>query len=898
MNGYMQTLMDKWEDKSNQNRIAYRVRLFNAVSYGLMGKYNDSILLVSELNRQNPIEIRIALSLIWLKIKLERYDEAYKSLKALLKYKKYYHDTDKTILAILYYFKALIDYYKGRHMFVQRSLKIFDDCLEEENSGILFFIKAMIEREFFNEEKTQAYYYDKAFLNGLRSPFLYSEVYRLLCLDFTYFYNMKDMVRAVFIWAIKYEVLDKENAKLFISWANQNQESLNIPKDYIEKMYNRWGISEALVLLCATYIKENKRDKEAFKVFEAIIDLKFYVKGVHLAYIETAHKLDMVKIPTSILQSAMLKEQFNESLTAYIYSILCKDEQHRMLFQIHYNKILAFGENALRANKQGKYYIDIYMRLLEKNENDNLFKKAIFEQLFTYEVYVESPLIKYIWVIESEKETTATYIVDKKILYIEAVAHEKDELTILCIGQRQKGIYPKDLIRVNKLVKDVPVDLLLKYYDEGYRSASLLIRLTKYFINEMPKNMGNLSLIKAVRIMGECLENSALSDTFRKKISASLGTLYSFNKEQEKAFPYFKPLDLQDLYPYQIEYGINALIEGGDVTKAIFWAQGSDSLGDDTKFKLVKKGIELNIENSYIAGIAYNLILERKYDEVILDYVLKNYKGSMGEWYALRHMIKLLEKPTYDIDKKILQKGIWIRDLNEELEEAFQNIYEKEPTMANDFILYCSYEILINGKMVTPKTLEKLEKNFELTQDMLLGSSLIHIYANIPMNIEIKNETILPIFKWMKRNQFIFPIIKEKQDKFPYFSYVEQNTPFTHYTKKGKEVYFCYKIQGFPLNKKKMYPIAFGLYGICVSLFFNESMEYYIEEIDKEDNIILTEVKMYNHNCKKLRGNPKEVYEKLNNASIYSHDLEFDKVESILDEMICENQKNNVGWLL
>ena len=42
-----------------------------------------------------------------------------------------------------------------------------------------------------------------------------------------------------------------------------------------------------------------------------------------------------------------------------------------------------------------------------------------------------------------------------------------------------------------------------------------------------------------------------------------------------------------------------------------------------------------------------------------------------------------------------------------------------------------------------------------------------------------------------------------------------------------------------------MYNIAFNLYGTCVSIFYNESMEYYIEETDEEGNILLTDVKIY-----------------------------------------------------
>ncbi|HOA79871.1 MAG TPA: DUF5717 family protein, partial [Defluviitaleaceae bacterium] len=91
---------------------------------------------------------------------------------------------------------------------------------------------------------------------------------------------------------------------------------------------------------------------------------------------------------------------------------------------------------------------------------------------------------------------------------------------------------------------------------------------------------------------------------------------------------------------------------------------------------------------------------------------------------------------------------------------------------------------------------------------------------------------------------------------------------------------------------------AFNLYGTAVSLFYNESMEYYIEETDEEGNILLTDVKIYKHDIRNIYAKPKEIYEKLNNAIIYNSESKYEKAEEILEEMILEDRRNNVGYLL
>lgn len=910
MNEYLQGMMDLLEermnDKSIPNNIAYRLKTISVMIYwfveetnNTLGKYyyKKALEILYELYKENPKNIWVYFAVINMNIKLEKYDEAYILLKSLLKHKKYYEQSNNTIYGMIYYFKALLDYYSGKHMFIQKSIKIFEECLEDNKSGVLLYLKTNLDKDLFNEEKNEIHYYYEAFKHRFHSPFLYYKVYQLFCLSPSSFYQMNDMMKTVFMWAIRYNVLDEKGALLFSDWIQQNKESIKIPESYVKKAYNKWDTNGLLSLLCKIYIKNHKKDKETLAIYSKAIDKNLFIEGIYQAYVEIAKELDFYDIPSSILQANLLKD-IHQELLAYVYAIVCKKAKHKIHFQINYKKIFNFGMNALKTGKKGKYFIDIYIKLLEKNPNHNQLKKIIFEHLFLYEVKVHSSLIKYLWIVEKEKKNMVTYTVNNEYLFIEAAAEKKENLTILCVGQRQKSFYMGNLISVNQLVKDISIGLLFKFYDEGYKNSNLLIVLTKFFIQMIKKNKEINMPKKAEKIMLECLEDSTLSDSFRKETSAAIGTLLAINNHLEKAALYFSPLSFKELSPSQIQHGINALLEGKEVLKAIEWAQSVKELNDEIRYNLTKKAIQLEINKPYIINTAFNLLLKKKYDKEILAYVIDNYEGTMKDWYALRDTLLFLEKSTVDLDKKILKKGIWTRGLNNRLEEVFQSLYDEKIPISKAFIDYCNYEILINQKNITNRTIEIFEKVFEKTKNMILGYSILDFYGRNNMDAHDKTEITNPIYMWMKNYQFILPIIKEKQDIFPYSSYIEQNEPFIHTTKGGREVYFCYKIKGFPLNKKKMHQIAFNLYGTCVSLFYNESMEYYIEETDEVGNIYITDVKTYHHELKKIKMNPKDIYERLNNVIIHHNDSDYEKAEEMLEEMIIEDQRNDVGYLL
>jgi hypothetical protein len=860
--------------------------------------YLKALNLLNAIYIENPADLKIGLLIIELNLRLENYDEAYGLLKNYLKLKKYFKSADQTILGIIYYFKALLDYYRGKHMSIQKSIKIFDECLKEQKTGVLYYLKAKLEKELFNEDYNEIKYYYEAYTHGFRSPLLYLDVFRLFCSNYSSFYNMKDMVRNTFIWAIRYQLIDDSNIRVFAGWMLQNQADFRIPKSSIEQIHYKLDTDETLSLLCNTYMNEDQKDPHVLEIYEKAIERRIYVKGIYQAYLKTAYALDIRDIPLSILQNALLKETFDEPLTAYIYSLLCTNSQYKMLLQMHYNKILLFGENSLRNNRKGRYYIDIYLKMLERNPTNHLLKKVVLEHLFLYEIHVKCPQVKYLWIMEKEKANMATYIVNRDILYVEAASSDVNSLTILCVGQRQKSFYSKDCIEIKKLIHDVPFELLLEYYEEGHKSIDLLIALTDYFIAQIEENKEISSFHKAEQIITECLENSALSDDFRRKTSAALGSLLARSNHSEKAAPYFKLLNPAHLPPAQIEEGVNALLEKDETHLAVQWAKKYNEINESTKIKLVKKSIEQGIQHAIILNASYELLIEGQYDKTIEVYLLNHYEGKLKDWIALREALILSDQPTVDLDKKILEKGIWIRGLSEDLERVFLSLFEKEKTspMIHEFIDYCSYEILVNNKAVSKDTLKIFEEVFSDTKDMVLGSAMLHVYPKFQMYTNDK--IIRPIFEWMKEKQFIFPIVKENKDKFPYFSYIEQNIPFIHRTKGGREVTFCYKIQGFPLNRKKMYPVAFNLYAVCVSLFYHEDMEYYIEELDEEGNCVLSEVYSYHYDVKALNDDVKEVYCQLNNAIIYSENMEMEKAEMILENLIYENQRNHTGYLL
>ena len=101
--------------------------------------FKNALKILGQLINENATDIRLSFASIYLNLKLEEYENAYEILKPLLKYKKYYENSNKIYYGLMHYFKALLDYYNGKHMFIQKSIKIFEASLEATRSPLLYF---------------------------------------------------------------------------------------------------------------------------------------------------------------------------------------------------------------------------------------------------------------------------------------------------------------------------------------------------------------------------------------------------------------------------------------------------------------------------------------------------------------------------------------------------------------------------------------------------------------------------------------------------------------------------------------------------------------------------------------------------------------------------------------
>lgn len=821
--------------------------------------------------------------------------EATELLKTLEQHKAYFKSNDPFSLGAMMYFRARIDFLRNRHMSVNGAIKTLLSCIEEteENPNLLVFM-GILSDEIHQDEKKSLEYFYKAYEKGCRSPYLFIHTLPLIQNQHFNFSKMQDLFISAVRFAAKYDSVTAEVSKRLGQWMIQYPHGRQISISFLLELYEKWPSEELLHLLAMMYVKQERTTKEALEIYKAAIQKQIYIKNLEYMYLQAAYVHNYEKISLTCLQTVLAGGQLKEYILSFVYHILLRNKSFKLLLQSYSDQILLYGQKALREKKKDTYHATIYRWMLEKKNDDPRLMDILFDLLFAYEVKIHSSLVKYIWIIEPEKQRMDSYTVRDEKLRIYA---SSTKFQYYCVGQRQKTFYPQTYISMEPMIEKGEIGFYQRFYEKGFRSIHLLITLSKMYIQSPALSEEGVEVLKS------CLEYGELSDMFRKQISSVLGSYFVEQEKYEQALGYFAVLEPQDIKNNHFIKAIQAMIRIGHIWRAVDWtSKRKEMLSDQVLFQVTKAAVDEKIYHPILPSLACELLQKGWYERNLLIYGLEKYDGSQTEWAILKAQMRTYGSPLELMDEKILERGIWIHRFDDALQDAFVSLYEVNPRSPwiQRFLSYCIYEVMVNQALVEMDTVRCMEQIFQEKKDSFLGYALVHVYLR--QHIETENTAYIKgkVVDFMKQQRILYPIMKNQQDKFPNASYIEKNVPVVHQCEPGKKVYLHFRI--FPdsaYHKKRMTYTRYGAYIATLSLFYHETISYYIEEIHRDHEPILYPEQTLQYSILKLKEEPTEAYDEINNALIYEHMLAFEEVEKIIENRTAAaNQIQLTGQLL
>ncbi|WP_250277463.1 DUF5717 family protein [[Clostridium] colinum] len=865
----------QYNNKKNKKRLIFLLNTYY-LGFLTMDKItylNKAYNYCAEYLNKNKSDIDILLAILFFSINIKDKEKIDYFNSNISKYKKYLRNNDEEKYEFYLFLQGLIRANKGAIRSTNKYIKYLQNIESDKSKLYIIFLKIIIDDVDRNIMEYIKNINDNSFYKNIILYNILEKKQKFINID-------KGIFKNYIKWSlynginIEKTIIRYENSIMF----NYSENTFN------KKLYFNYNLDFILIKICEVYLQNNIHNKYSYFFFKEAINRQLSMDKLNNNYIKACYKNNMEDIGLYPIRQFLKEKNKDIDLMLFIYYIILNDKKYNSLVLENKNKILQYSAYFLEKGCTGKYYYTLYKYLLDFVKEDSLEEKKIMDILypnnFLYEIFIEDNKAKVILIKDYEIDSITEYRINNNKAIITA---SSTNFYYYVFTEEKKDLLDCK-VKIKRVVERVNGKYFNRFYQKGYRDKFTLINTVRYFLE-----CDDLDSSK-IEILQEAL-NLNISIHFKMKILLNIGNINFYNENYEIATSYYKKVLEKYINDKYLDNILKSYIICKEYEKSIeIIKKKAHILSDDVLFYAIKNISEDEKYDKDIAVFAYELLLRSKVDNIFIEIVLKNYKGSLKEWIELRKSLETIGILKKEIDEHILKITIYTHSINSYSEKIFLKLYQEDvdSSIIEYFLNYCMYEAFNGDYIFSDDVLYIMEYIFKETNYNILGYALAHIYLKGNYNLENKNNILNQIIKNMEKEQIGFKIFENNKDKFKDFSYLYKNKPFIYNTVPNREVYLHYKnINQDKFLSIKMKYFKFGIYIVTLPIFYGEDIEYYFVE-NIENGSIATK-SFFTTNNKNIIFDIDDIYFKINNAFINIYEGKYNQVHNSIEQLILKD---------
>ena len=884
------------------------------------------------MHRRNASHIEMYVIAIFIAIEAGHFDSANEMLDAAMGYKSFLRSSAPHQYAKICFLYAYLEICQKRTRSAKKYWRALTEHVKDAPSNTEYLIMQGLLHLSSGEHAEAIGFLRDAYRAGSRSIFMFEGMFR-------YFNTVDDShEKELFLATLMYvsqrgiditELAQYHQALLF-SAAKSNVRQA-------ENLYELSGYPLILEIICTQRIVAGDVSRTAYAYYKEAEKSQVVVTGLFDMLIKAAFANNIDVISHYAMVQFLKNADMESDLAVYVCHKLLTLPHLSDLVSDYELDILKLAEYCLNAEATGQ---GIRLSRKPKNAHENVsesgsifvrlnefprqsinslyyfywqknaslatstltlakIEEILYYDLTKFEITVAEN-VQHIYITEPEKQGMIVYDMKNSLENTIAIEATSEDLMCTCLGSEKRTIVDGGL-SIRRAVQNVGVDLYLYFFSKGDRRFYLLTYLTNYYLT--------LDVITdaAIPVFEAMLAEKSISKRYRSKILVALGDLHYNAFSFEQALACYKAVDDEKVDTNFIEKILSVYMQTGEIDCAVnLLVEKHAVLSFDCLASTINILLARPIDHVPLAEAAYRLFLSeegRGYNDSahqkLLDLIINHYNASYEEWVAL---VQILGNPSIpQLDIKIVNTAIWmtkwdsfgqaafvrlVKYVNEMSGSATLNSFTIHPNTAIlQYIEYATYELLANNARPDYDTLDILEDwCMKGNANILLIWALATCYLR--HNIESINtdEIITQAIEAMEEMGILFPIFKENRAKR--IPFIEKFQPFLFRGEANRNYKLCYRIDNeSAFTSISMQYIKYGIYVVCLPLFYNEEVTYYFSEELETGSVDTKSLTVKNtipflHDCKD------DGFFAINNALIYEQMFKLDQVEKSVNDLV------------
>lgn len=670
---------------------------------------------------------------------------------------------------------------------------------------------------------------------GRRIPgaVMYLEAVRMVNNNPSILREMSSFEISLLVWGVRHDCLNRQAifqfADLALRMRNYHDQCLRAFMSLC-KIYETKNLLSAVLHLL---ILGGRKEPQFHFWYELGIKSSIKMPELYEYYMATLDIANCKELPTSVLIYFQYDNRLQFDQKAFLFRYVIEHrEKLAKLFEVYDGIIKAFTLEQLQNGRMNENIAVLYRHYLTREAMTPHIVQALPSVMFKQHVHCEHPGIQGVIVDYSEVEKELYYPLVHGDAYIDLFM---DDYRILFVDDHG-GRYMATIDYTIEKLLDAS-HYMKECYEQCRDNQMILLNRSERALKYQMMDDTSLEVYKRT------LRVKDVSRHYQKTILKNLIDYYYDNYEGETLEKYLLQIDIQLLGHAERSHIIEYFIQRGLFDKAYkaIMVYGYEGIQDKRIMRLCSRIIrENNFEkDELLVELAYLAFSKGKYDEVILQYLIKFYAGTTKNLYAIWKAANDFEVPAFELEERLICEILFTESLVTEGCEVFASYYREHPAQryVKAFLSYYAYHYLVHERTAGQHIFQLMEIELEQMEQArdICSMALLKYYSGID-HIEpeyygwIHQEVagfmdkgmVMPFFKK-------FVAYGEVPHELVDLTYVEhhtnpKHTVSIHYLPAGKaEGEFC---------EEPMRHVFGGIFVKPFRLFVGEQVIYYITEND------------------------------------------------------------------
>ena len=724
------------------------------------------------------------------------------------------------------YYLYLTTLMEREEVYVNRVAKQLEELYHiHSQNEILFWILLFVREDYVNNNSLRLKAIEKMVTRGANSPFFYMEALYLLLQDPYLLTKLGEFELKILNWARKQEAISKELAMQVLHLANNEKKYSHQLFRIIKACYQVADSQEALAVVCAYLLKGQKFTEEYHVWYERGVLCDLRITNLYEAYLLSANENSMKQIPKVVYLYFQYHNNLAYKQLALLYAHIIKSKEEQKDIYLRYRRTMEqFAMEQIEAGHIDTNLAVIYREMLPLGILNHELAEKLERVFFTHHLRVKNQVeyIRAMVICEQFNEIQTVPIVNGEA-YFSAYTNDYCILLLDKFGNfcaRNESFEEENLLNINEV------------FEQAYSLAKECIHYMVYAFDWKWKK--NRFQIEDEQVIEKMLGRKEISENWMTDVAMSF-------LRQVASFDLIKQVNYKRLSPENRSYLIHQLIESHSFELAyeILESYGYDSIDHTDRVVICSYGIKNHDfgENDFLLGLADTTFLAGTYNDVILIFLCKFYKGPTKHMAQIWKAAGEFEIDTYDLEERIITQMLYSTDYIDNMDQIYESYCKGggNELICNAYLSYFSHLYLSRDAFVSSDIFEQIEYKRLMHQEMndTLCLALLKFYGNKEKLTEIQYRIADELLLDYTCKGIYFSFYKDLDQRLVQKYHFNDKFFVEYHTKPGTLVTISYQINGGNYQTTEVQEVYDGIFVKPFILFFGDLLDYYITETNE-----------------------------------------------------------------